>query len=111
MILKCEPCFNRFAGVRYLPPMAVPNMVLIFDSDGQVIGLQSGAPEVDFISGDCTKNDFYVRDTIDTIVNGTIVGQQVELIASISVYFCSARFMVPVLPGNLLLQRPTKRQE
>jgi len=55
---------ERFAGVRYIPDMDVPDMVLIFDSDGQVIGLQSGAPEVDFMSGDCTKNDFYVRDTI-----------------------------------------------
>jgi len=67
---------ERFAGVRYIPDMDVPDMVLIFDSDGQVIGLQSGAPEVDFVSGDCTQNDFYVRDTIDTIVNGTIVGEQ-----------------------------------
>ena len=86
-------------------------MVLIFDSDGQVIGLQSGAPEVDFVSGDCAKNDFYVRDTIDTIVNDTIFGEQVELITLTKrgSIFCSAIFMVSVLPGNLLLQRPTRR--
>ena len=103
MILKCEPCFHRFAGVRYLPPMDVPDKVLIFDSDGQVIGLQSGAPEFHFMSGDCTKNDFYVRDTI--------VGQQVELITLTNrvTIFCSAIIMVSVLPGNLLLQRPTRK--
>ena len=57
---------------RYHPPMDVPDMVLIFDQDDQVIGLQSGAPEVDFVSGDCAKNEFYVKDTI--------VGKQVGII-------------------------------
>ena len=47
--------------------MDVPDKVLIYDTVGQVVGLQSGAPEADFVSGDCTKNDFYVRDTINGI--------------------------------------------
>ena len=47
--------------------MDVPDKVLIYDTVGQVVGLQSGAPETDFVSGDCTKNDFYVRDTINGI--------------------------------------------
>ena len=47
--------------------MDVPDKVLIYDTVGLVVGLQSGAPETDFVSGDCTKNDFYVRDTINGI--------------------------------------------
>ena len=47
--------------------MGVPDKVLIYDNVGLVVVLQSGAPETDFVSGDCTKNDFYVRDTINGI--------------------------------------------
>lgn len=65
--VKIEDPSNRFAGARYHPPMDVPDKVLIYDTVGQVAGLQSGAPEADFVSGDCTKNDFYVRDKINGI--------------------------------------------
>merc|ERR1712168_1150564 len=62
--IKIQDATEGFAGVRYYPPMDVPDKVLIYDGKGQVVGLQSGAPESDFVSGNCTLNQFCVRDVI-----------------------------------------------
>merc|ERR1712156_729057 len=52
--IKIDDATGRFAGVRYYPPMDIPDKVLIYDGLGNVVGLQSGAPESDFVSGNCT---------------------------------------------------------
>jgi len=61
---KIEDATDRFAGVRYYPPMPVPDKALIYDTSGTVVGFQSVVPEGNFVSGDCTYNEFYARDTI-----------------------------------------------
>jgi len=57
---------TRFAGaVRYFPPMAVPDKVLIYDDAGDVVGFQSGTPESDLVPGNnCSMNPYYTRDII-----------------------------------------------
>ena len=44
--------------------MPVPDKALIYDTSGTVVGFQSVVPEGNFVSGDCTYNEFYARETI-----------------------------------------------
>jgi len=65
--IKINDCFseNRFAGIRYAPPMDIPDMMLLFDVKGNVAGMQSVLPEADMITQNCSINDYYVRDVIN----------------------------------------------
>ena len=44
----------------------VPDKIMIYDSDGQMAGIQSLVPSEDFVGMDCTENKYYLKDTINS---------------------------------------------
>ena len=62
-----------FELLRFVPPRDIPDMVLIFDKDGSVAGMQSGMPMTEFaMASPCSDSKYYLKDTI----NGVDVSQQ-----------------------------------
>ena len=62
-----------FKLLRFVPPRDIPDMVLIFDKDGSVAGMQSGMPMTEFaMASPCSDSKYYLKDTI----NGVDVSQQ-----------------------------------
>ena len=56
----------RFAGDRYAPPLDTPDMMLLYDTEGNVAGMQSVVPQEELqFTCDGTVNDFYVLDVIN----------------------------------------------
>ena len=56
-----------------MPPRDIPDMVLIFDKDGSVAGMQSGMPVTEFaMASPCSDSKYYLKDTI----NGVDVSRQ-----------------------------------
>ena len=61
-----------FKLLRFVPPRDIPDMVLIFDKDGSVAGMQSGMPMTEFaMASPCSDSKYYLKDTI----NGVDVSQ------------------------------------
>ena len=61
-----------FELLRFVPPRDIPDMVLIFDKDGSVAGMQSGMPMTEFaMASPCSDSKYYLKDTI----NGVDVSQ------------------------------------
>lgn len=50
-------------GTRMIPPLDIPDMVLIYDVDGNVAGMQSGAPASEFEGGVC-PNSYYISNKL-----------------------------------------------
>ena len=44
-----------------------PDMVLIYDKDGSVAGMQSGMPASEFSGGACPDSPYYQKDTINGV--------------------------------------------
>ena len=56
----------RFAGVRYAPPLDTPNMMLLYDTNGKVAGMQSVVPQAELeFQCDGIVNEYYVKDVIN----------------------------------------------
>jgi len=65
--IKINGCEDtRFAGDRYAPPLDTPDMMLLYDTEGNVAGMQSVVPQEELqFTCDGTVNDFYVLDVIN----------------------------------------------
>ena len=58
-------------GTRWIPPRDPPDMVLIYDVDGNVAGMQSGMPASEFQGGVCPDSPYYQEDMLgSTKVSG-----------------------------------------
>ena len=69
-----------FKLLRFVPPRDIPDMVLIFDKDGSVAGMQSGMPMTEFaMASPCSDSKYYLKDTI----NGVDVSQQTRQVSKL----------------------------
>lgn len=69
---KISDCHSgrRFAGSRWLQYVEnhtmVPDKIMIYDTDGQMAGIQSLVPSEDFVGMDCKENKYYLKETINS---------------------------------------------
>lgn len=60
-------CSGSFTGNRFVQPSnnsADPELIIIFDTNGEPAGMQSLVPANNFVGWDCEDNDFYVKETV-----------------------------------------------
>jgi len=68
----CTSDDSAWPGKRLIPPqrwtLDIPDMVLIYDADGNVAGMQSGLPSREFLNeGACPDSPYYQQQTINGV--------------------------------------------
>lgn len=59
---------KRFAGTRYVSPMATPTMAILYDHNGKAAGIQHMTPIDDMVHPCDGTNPYYVQDVIHSKV-------------------------------------------